>query len=402
MKKPSYIILLINMILVFSLLSLGLKAFAQSTKGDVSALSWNQDGVRLAIGFESGLIEVVNTQTGETVFTNSALQRVASLDWSPLYLDYLAVGGKTGSLAGTVIVINTLSNQIQYSLESGESLSSTAWSPDGTKIAATSNIVGTPITSRNEVRVWDAGTGELLTNSLFSIGPITSIAWSPTSQQIAGSTTDHVTLIWDVATGAVIHTLTGHTDVVMSVAWSSDGRQLATTGSVLDNTVRIWNADTSENISSFPSRFGIVRWSAVGNLLAIGESGSLRLLDAGTGEELGSIQLNAVSRAFAYSPYGGRLALAGSAPSTHTMENAVQTLANGAVQIVVPVPSPERLQAIADACNAPAAVEQSLTASLQADQLSTFITQVEALPENTIPPACADDLIAVAEALQSR
>lgn len=84
------------------------------------------------------------------------------------------------------------------------------------------------------------------------------------------------------------------------------------------------------------------------------------------------------------------------------MENAVQTLANGAVQIVVPVPSPERLQAIADACNAPAAVEQSLTASLQADQLSTFITQVEALPENTIPPACADDLIAVAEALQSR
>src|SRR5690606_30147442 len=107
------------------------------------------------------------------------------------------------------------------------------------------------------------------------------------------------------------------------------------------------------------------------------------------------------------SPYGGRLALGNSAPVNDTTavqvsRNVIQTLANGAIVIVVPAPSLERLQAIAEACNAPTPIEQSLTASLQADQLTDFVAQVEALPENTIPPACAADLIAVARALQSR
>jgi hypothetical protein len=85
-----------------------------------------------------------------------------------------------------------------------------------------------------------------------------------------------------------------------------------------------------------------------------------------------------------------------------TAESVIQTLAGGAVRIVVPAPSLERLQAIADACSAPAAVEQSLTADIQAGQLTDFVARVEALPVGVIPPACAADLIAVAEALENR
>jgi hypothetical protein len=107
------------------------------------------------------------------------------------------------------------------------------------------------------------------------------------------------------------------------------------------------------------------------------------------------------------SPYGGRLAIANNgstlAPELPTNVDgttlATQTLLDGAVQIVVPAPSLERLQAIADACNAPSTVEQALATS---DQLTDFVAEVEALPENTIPLACAADLIAVAEALQSQ
>jgi hypothetical protein len=101
------------------------------------------------------------------------------------------------------------------------------------------------------------------------------------------------------------------------------------------------------------------------------------------------------------------LALGSSAPVSDTAaieanQDVIQTLANGAIQIVVPAPSLERLQAIAEACNAPVAVEQSLAADIQANDLNAFVAQVEALPEGTIPPACAADLIAVAEALQSQ
>lgn len=49
-----------------------------------------------------------------------------------------------------------------------------------------------------------------------------------------------------------------------------------------------------------------------------------------------------------------------------------------------------------------AAVEQSLTADIQAGQLTDFVARAEALPVGVIPPACAADLIAVAEALKNR
>lgn len=112
-----------------------------------------------------------------------------------------------------------------------------------------------------------------------------------------------------------------------------------------------------------------------------------------------------------FSPYGGRLAVSnlslpaqqvsGEIDSTLTQNNA-RIFGKGVVQIIVPTPSLERLQSIAEACNTPATIEQSLTASIEADRLTEFVAQVEALPENTIPPACRADLLAVAESIQNR
>jgi hypothetical protein len=65
-----------------------------------------------------------------------------------------------------------------------------------------------------------------------------------------------------------------------------------------------------------------------------------------------------------------------------------------------PAPSVEQLHAIVAACDAPPTVETSLIASLDAGDLADVVAQVEALPPDTIPPACAADVIAVAEALQ--
>jgi hypothetical protein len=111
-------------------------------------------------------------------------------------------------------------------------------------------------------------------------------------------------------------------------------------------------------------------------------------------------------RHISFSPYGGRLAYGSAIPSEAIVSSEPQTddagavsLAGGAIQIVVPAPSRERLQAIAVACNAPAPVQEALAA--QTESINDLAAQVEALPEGTIPPACAADLIAVANALQS-
>ena len=61
------------------------------------------------------------------------------------------------------------------------------------------------------------------------------------------------------------------------------------------------------------------------------------------------------------------------------------------MQILVPDPSIERLNAITAACDAPVSPTTDMT---------DFIAQVEALPADSIPPACAADLLAVARALE--
>jgi hypothetical protein len=112
------------------------------------------------------------------------------------------------------------------------------------------------------------------------------------------------------------------------------------------------------------------------------------------------------------SPYGGRLVLGDAAPTSdlaaiQASSDVIQTLADGAVQIVVPAPSLDRLNAIAELC-----VRDALTPMLEVMDLtarpvseitlSDFIAQVEALPDGAIPPACAADLLTVAAAIQSR
>jgi WD40 repeat protein len=369
-------------------------AFAQTA--DVpSVIAWNCDGTRLAVGYLLGEVVIVNAQTGDMVFTDSSLRIVTSLEWSPTQPNILAVAGYFEALQGVVRIIDTVSGATLYVLDGGQSVGAIAWNPDGSEIAAASNNLG-PI-SRNEVQVWNTNTGALVTQAMSSVESITSITWNPDGTQIAGATASSTIFIWNVTTGEVIHELTGHTDVVLSVAWSPDGNRIASTSSTVDNTLRIWNTVTGENIAIFPSHFGTVKWNPDGSQLAVGESHSLRVLNANSGYVEFSIETDGLTQALAYSPYGGRLAF--SAPANSETMPALggsdANLADLSLQIVVPDPSLGRLHSIAALCAAPL----PLPDAAQVDQLREFVAQVEALPAGSIPPACAADLIAVARAI---
>src|SRR5262249_13430868 len=60
---------------------------------------------------------------------------------------------------------------------------------------------------------------------------------------------------------AVVGTLDGHTDPVYSVAWSPDGKTLATAG--FDNTVRLWDAATRQEIRKYEGHSKLVLAVAV-------------------------------------------------------------------------------------------------------------------------------------------
>src|SRR5262249_36149257 len=95
----------------------------------------------------------------------------------------------------------------------------------------------------------------------------------------------------------------------------------------------------------------------------------------------------------AWSPFGGRLAYG------DVISNG-QSAGNNGLHTLVPAPTADKLQSITKSC-AQSNVLPQLTNRLTTKQWSAFTNDVKAMSKDQVPPACAADLIAVANALQS-
>jgi hypothetical protein len=113
-----------------------------------------------------------------------------------------------------------------------------------------------------------------------------------------------------------------------------------------------------------------------------------------------------------YSPSGGqmlsfRLPVSGDIVNAPLNDNVYvsQSLLGGSAQIIVPDTSPARFNQIATFCNVPNSLTNFDT-SIQAEsaietQAQTLLTQLDALPDNTIPASCEADLRAIVQAIVS-
>jgi WD40 repeat protein/serine/threonine protein kinase len=117
-------------------------------------------------------------------------------------------------------------------------------------------------------------------------GPVTAVVWSPDGARIASTSEDGTLRIWSASTGAALATLEGHEDDVLSVAWSPDGARLVS-GS-RDGTFRLWDAGSGETIESWAASRSSqdqrpVAWSRDGARLVSAYRGQLTLRDGRTG-----------------------------------------------------------------------------------------------------------------------
>jgi len=236
----------------------------------VYAVAWAPEGQRIVSAGDGATVHVWDAATGQTLTLyqghSGLLANVYAVAWSP---DGKSIASACSSIGMDKTVHNwdpatgqTLSRyNAHYGWVPNFSILSVAWSPDGTRVAATCGD--------KTLRIWSTATGRLSATYRFRSEWSSHIAWSPDSRYLASAHSDHTAQIWDTSAGTPIVIYHGHTESIRYVAWSPDGTYVATASN--DRTVQIWEAITGKHVYTYQGHSAwatAVAWSPDGTRLA--------------------------------------------------------------------------------------------------------------------------------------
>jgi hypothetical protein len=223
--------------------------------------------------------------TMEHLSVTIARQALGAIDRDPHYSLLLALAAfeecarTAPALRALVAALNTSHLRAVLNGHSDD-VRGVAWSPDGRRLATSSND--------RTVRIWGTDNENELAVLHGHEGWVTGVAWSPGGQRLATASGDHTARIWDADSGAELIVLYGHQGRMHEVAWSPDGRRLATASS--DRTARIWDADNGSELTVLRGHNDEVldvAWSPEGGRLATASSDrTARIWNTSNGAEL--------------------------------------------------------------------------------------------------------------------
>lgn len=184
-----------------------------------------------------------------------------------------------------------------------------AFRPDGHRVVSGG--------SDGTVRVWDTASGkELLTLKAHVPFPallgVTEVAFSPEGDRLL-SCGDRTVKLWNAETGALEKTIQGHTSPVMGAAFSCDGKKIVSVSSQPENTIRVWDAATDQEL--FARKFveygrgSGVAFSPDGTQIVCVSESQSTLFDSTTGAPIRDLPLRGDwSPKVLFSPDGRRVA----------------------------------------------------------------------------------------------
>ncbi|MDP6946916.1 MAG: hypothetical protein QF464_22390, partial [Myxococcota bacterium] len=117
---------------------------------------------------------------------------------------------------------------------------------------------------------------------------VVDVAWNPTGTSLASASEDTTLRIWDAQTGEEIHDLEGHLNFVWDVAWNPSGTRLASASR--DGTLRIWDGASGESLHTLEGHTAwafAVAWNPSGTRLAsTSDDNTLRIWESSLDEAL--------------------------------------------------------------------------------------------------------------------
>ena len=161
-----------------------------------------------------------------------------------------------------------------------------AWSPDGTRLASASGD--------KTVRVWDPENGK----EVICLGPcsekMATVTFSPDGQWLATGGHDRLWRVYRTDDWHLARSAPAHPRLVSAIGFSSDSLRFATGGD--DGRVQIWSVSTGKRLKSFRTHGGQVTGAIFGStdtrVFTTGADGFLRAWDPGTGNQLLEIKVS--------------------------------------------------------------------------------------------------------------
>lgn len=278
-------------------------------------IDWNPDSRRIAVASKS-LIKVYDAGSGSEV---ARLGHEES-DISALKWDHQGGRLALGFGLGSVMIWPMGEGQAtEIEAAGGGSIRRIDWNSMDTRLAIASDDT--------TVRIWESEAPFVELNGHES-APV-DIAWNSDSTLVATASADGTARIWNALDGKQVAVLEGHESPLTDLEWSPDSTQLATSASfydetdppLKDKTVRLWTVSNlavqhllrqDRDVKDFawhPGKPGV--------LATIAYDGTARLWDTGLGKEIRKAEVKG-SRAgedepllndAAWSPDGSHLAI---------------------------------------------------------------------------------------------
>ncbi len=268
----------------------------------ISSLAYSPDGTILVSGSSDGTVMLRYVGTGSAA-RFPGFMGFRTMGMSP---DGLKVA--VGTEDGTILQWDLETRSAHSTLESIQSIGpvrSLAYSPDGTILASSASSSGD-----ETVILWDTATQDEIATLHPKRGAVSAISFSPDGYILASGMGDGSVKMLDLGTREVIASLDGHAREITSVAISPDGNTLASAS--FDMTVRLWDVAARSEIATLTGHANAVTsiaFSPDGSILASGAyDNKVKIWDVESRKEIATLRQSGEVHSVAFSPEGTTLA----------------------------------------------------------------------------------------------